>query len=182
MQLRVYTSLAIFAATAVAASSTTSAAAAANTAVDLTAGVPQCGVRLCLFPPLLPNLPINISASQIACVTNAVGSSGCAPTDPVCLCTTGSKAFLAAGTTCLLQNSDCSATDLQTIQSIAKQRCGALLAANGDVAAANANTSAATAATESTSTSGKAAAATGGAVQFGASIMAVGAGVLAFVI
>lgn len=113
-------------------------------------------------------------------MTNAVGSSGCAATDPVCLCTTGSKAFLAAGTTCLLQNSDCSATDLQTIQTIAKQRCGALLAANGDVAAANANSSAAAA--SSTSTSGKAAAATGGAVQFGASIMAVGAGVLAFVI
>ncbi|KAH0291914.1 hypothetical protein M436DRAFT_66280 [Aureobasidium namibiae CBS 147.97] len=161
MQLRVYTSLAIFAATAMAASSTTSAAASASTAVDLTAGVPQCG---------------------IACVTNAVGSSGCAATDPVCLCTTGSKAFLAAGTTCLLQNSDCSATDLQTIQTIAKQRCGALLAANGDVAAANANSSGAATAASSSSTSGKAAAATGAAVQFGASIMAVGAGVLAFVI
>ena len=56
MQLRVYTSLALFAATAMAASSTTSAAAAANTAVDLTAGVPQCGVSLYLFAPLPPNL------------------------------------------------------------------------------------------------------------------------------
>ena len=56
MQLRVYTSLTIFAATAMAASSTTSAAAAANTAVDLTAGVPQCGVSLYLFAPLPPNL------------------------------------------------------------------------------------------------------------------------------
>jgi hypothetical protein len=44
MQLRVYTSLAIFAATAMAASATTSAAAASTSAVDLTAGVPQCGV------------------------------------------------------------------------------------------------------------------------------------------
>jgi hypothetical protein len=48
MQLRVYTSLAIFAATAMAASTTTSAAAASSSAVDLTAGVPQCGV----CPPL----------------------------------------------------------------------------------------------------------------------------------
>jgi hypothetical protein len=50
MQLRVYTSLAIFAATAMAASATTSAAAASTSAVDLTAGVPQCGV--CFHLPL----------------------------------------------------------------------------------------------------------------------------------
>jgi hypothetical protein len=49
MHLRVYTSLAIFAATAMAASTTTSAAAASTSAVDLTAGVPQCGV--CFLPP-----------------------------------------------------------------------------------------------------------------------------------
>jgi hypothetical protein len=53
MQLRVYTSLAIFAATAMAASTTTSAAAASSSAVDLTAGVPQCGV----CPPLTSIIP-----------------------------------------------------------------------------------------------------------------------------
>lgn len=44
MQLRVYTSLALFAATAMAASASSSAAAATSTSVDLTAGVPTCGV------------------------------------------------------------------------------------------------------------------------------------------
>lgn len=44
MQLRVYTSLAIFAATAMAASASSSAAAATSTSVSLTEGVPQCGV------------------------------------------------------------------------------------------------------------------------------------------
>jgi len=155
MQLRVYTSLAIFAATAMAASATTSAAAASTSAVDLTVGVPQCG---------------------IACINSAVTASGCAATDPVCLCTTGAKAFQAAGTTCLLQNSDCSAADLQSITAIAKERCGTLLAANGGDVSAAASGSA------TGSSSSKAAAATGGAMQFGASVMAVGAGALAFVL
>ncbi|KAI4849077.1 hypothetical protein E4T44_03039 [Aureobasidium sp. EXF-8845] len=159
MQLRVYTSLAIFAATAMAASTTTSAAAASSSAVDLTAGVPQCG---------------------IPCIQSAVTASGCAATDPVCLCTTGSKAFQAAGTTCLLQNSDCSAADLQSITAIAKSRCGTLLAASGgDVSAAAA---ASGSATGSASKSAASATSTGGAMQFGASIMAVGAGALAFVL
>ncbi|KAI4850140.1 hypothetical protein E4T44_02923 [Aureobasidium sp. EXF-8845] len=157
MQLRVYTSLAIFAATAMAASTTTSAAAASTSAVDLTAGVPQCG---------------------IACIQSAVGASGCAATDPVCLCTTGSKAFQAAGTTCLLQNSDCSAADLQNITAIAKSRCGTLLAASGGDFSAAASGSATGSATKSAAS----AASTGGAMQFGASIMAVGAGALAFVL
>ncbi|KAI4722694.1 hypothetical protein E4T48_00839 [Aureobasidium sp. EXF-10727] len=160
MQLRVYTSLAIFAATAMAASASSSAAAAASTAVDLTAGVPQCGV---------------------ACVTSAVGSSGCSANDPVCLCTTGSKAFLAAGTTCLLQNSDCSAEDLQSIQSLAKTRCGALLAATGASASGSADAAVSGSATKAASSS-KATASTGAAVQVGASIMAVGAGALAFIL
>ncbi|CAD0095829.1 unnamed protein product [Aureobasidium vineae] len=162
MQLRVYTSLAIFAATAMAASASTStsAAAAASTAVDLTAGVPQCG---------------------IACVTSAVGASGCSANDPVCLCTTGSKAFLAAGTTCLLQNSDCSAEDLQSIQSLAKQRCGTLLASTGASASGSAAAAVSASATKAAS-SASSTPSTGAAVQVGASIMAVGAGALAFIL
>ncbi|KAI4745978.1 hypothetical protein E4T50_03710 [Aureobasidium sp. EXF-12298] len=161
MQLRVYTSLAIFAATAMAASATTSAAAASTSAVDLTLGVPQCG---------------------IACIQSAVGASGCSPTDAVCLCTTGAKAFQAAGTTCLLQNSDCSATDLQTITTIAKQRCATVLSAAGiDPSAAALGASSASVSGSATKAA-KSATATGGAMQFGASIMAVGAGALAFIL
>jgi hypothetical protein len=176
MQLRVYTSLAIFAATAMAASATTSAAAASTSAVDLTAGVPQCGVS---FPPLLPpSHPTSTNKhQQIACINSAVTASGCSPTDPVCLCTTGSKAFQAAGTTCLLQNSDCSAADLQTITGLAKTRCAAVLAGTGaDVSAAAASS------VSATGSAAKASASAGGAMQFGASVMAVGAGALAFVL
>ncbi|KAK6001815.1 hypothetical protein QM012_002305 [Aureobasidium pullulans] len=165
MQLRVYTSLAIFAATALAASSSTSAAAATTTSVDLTAGVPTCG---------------------LPCISSAVASSGCSANDPVCLCTTGSKAFLAAGTQCLLQNSDCSAEDLQNIQSLAKTRCATLLASTGSSAsgsaAADVSASATKAASSASSSASKAAASTGAAVQVGASIMAVGAGALAFIL
>ncbi|KAH0362399.1 hypothetical protein KCU65_g8083, partial [Aureobasidium melanogenum] len=163
MQLRVYTSLALFAATAMAASASSSAAAATTTSTDLTAGVPSCG---------------------LPCISSAVQSSGCSANDPVCLCTTGSKAFLAAGTQCLLQNSDCSAADLQSIQSLAKSRCATLLASTGG----SADVSASAAAMASSTVSGSAskasasAAATGGAVQVGASIMAIGAGALAFIL
>ncbi|KAG9847335.1 hypothetical protein KCU98_g5340, partial [Aureobasidium melanogenum] len=163
MQLRVYTSLAIFAATAMAASASSSAAAATTTSVDLTAGVPQCG---------------------LPCISSAVGSSGCSANDPVCLCTTGSKAFLAAGTQCLLQNSDCSAADLQNIQNLAKSRCATLLASTGNSAsgAAAADVSASATMASSASKASASAAATGGAVQVGASIMAIGAGALAFIL
>ncbi|KAI5241537.1 hypothetical protein E4T43_05363 [Aureobasidium subglaciale] len=170
MQLRVYTSLAIFAAGAMAAA-TTSAAAATSTSVSLTEGVPQCG---------------------LTCIQDAVSGSGCSADDPVCLCTTGSKAFLSAGTTCLLQNSDCSAEDLQTIQSLAKTRCAALLASTGSSASGSASsaassvsssaTKAASSVASSASSAVASATSTGGAVQFGASIMAVGAGALAFVL
>jgi hypothetical protein len=107
-----------------------------------------------------------------------VTASGCAATDAVCLCTTGSKAFQAAGTTCLLQNSDCSAADLQNITAIAKARCGTLLAASGGDVSAAASGSATGSATKGAAS----ATSTGGAMQFGASIMAVGAGALAFVL
>ncbi|KAG9524232.1 hypothetical protein E4T50_04135 [Aureobasidium sp. EXF-12298] len=168
MQLRVYTSLAIFAATAMAASASSSAAAATSTSVSLTEGVPQCG---------------------LPCISSAVGSSGCSASDPVCLCTTGSKAFLAAGTQCLLQNSDCSAADLQNIQNLAKSRCATLLASTGNSASGAAAADASASATKaSSSVSGSATNATpsvtstGGAVQVGASIMAIGAGALAFIL
>jgi hypothetical protein len=175
MQLRVYTSLAIFAATAMAASATTSAAAASTSAVDLTAGVPQCGVSFTSHPPSHPTS--TNQHQQIACINSAVTASGCSPTDPVCLCTTGSKAFQAAGTTCLLQNSDCSAADLQTITGLAKTRCAAVLAGTGaDVSAAAASS------VSATGSAAKASASAGGAMQFGASVMAVGAGALAFVL
>jgi hypothetical protein len=132
-----------------------------------------------LFSPPPSHSNKQLTSNQIACINSAVSASGCAATDPVCLCTTGSKAFQAAGTTCLLQNSDCSAADLQNITAIAKSRCGTLLAASGgDVSAAAASGSA----TGSASKSAASAASTGGAMQFGASIMAVGAGALAFVL
>lgn len=124
---------------------------------------------------------------QLPCISSAVASSGCSASDPVCLCTTGSKAFLAAGTQCLLQNSDCSAEDLQNIQNLAKSRCATLLASTGastsGSAAADVSASAsASKAASSASSSAKAAASTGAAVQVGASIMAVGAGALAFIL
>lgn len=122
---------------------------------------------------------------QLPCISSAVTSSGCSASDYVCLCTTGSKAFLAAGTQCLLQNSDCSAEDLQNIQNLAKSRCATLLASTGasasGSAAADVSASASKAAS-SASSSAKAAASTGAAVQVGASIMAVGAGALAFIL
>ncbi|KAG9952569.1 hypothetical protein KCU85_g1883, partial [Aureobasidium melanogenum] len=162
MQLRVYTSLALFAATAMAASASSSAAAATSTSVDLTAGVPTCG---------------------LPCISSAVQSSGCSANDPVCLCTTGSKAFLAAGTQCLLQNSDCSAQDLQSIQSLAKSRCATLLASTGGSADVSASAAMASSTVSgSASKASASAAATGGAVQVGASIMAIGAGALAFIL
>jgi hypothetical protein len=120
---------------------------------------------------------------QVKCVESAITSSGCAASDAVCLCTTGSKAFSAAATTCLLQSSDCSAADLQTIQGLAQPRCAAVLAASGSSATASASSSAgAKVSSASSSSSGSAAAQTGGAMQIGASLMAVGAGALAFVL
>jgi hypothetical protein len=119
---------------------------------------------------------------QIACIQSAVGASGCSPTDAVCLCTTGAKAFQAAGTTCLLQNSDCSATDLQTITTIAKQRCATVLSAAGIDPSAAALGAASASVSGSATKAAKSATATGGAMQFGASIMAVGAGALAFIL
>lgn len=118
---------------------------------------------------------------------SAVASSGCSASDPVCLCTTGSKSFLAAGTQCLFQNSDCSAGDLQNIQNLAKSRCATLLAstgasASGSAAAADVSASASKAVSSASSSASKAAASTGAAVQVGASIMAVGAGALAFIL
>ncbi|THX18218.1 hypothetical protein D6D13_00233 [Aureobasidium pullulans] len=170
MQFRAYASIAIFFAGAMAASATSSASAAVSTPVDLTEGVPTCG---------------------LTCIQSAVASSGCEATDPICLCTTGSKAFLAAGTTCLLQNSDCSAEDLQNIQNLAKSRCGTLLAATGSSASGSAAASvsgsatAKAAAVSGSATSSAAAASatsTGGAMQVGASLMAVGAGAIAFIL
>ncbi|CAD0013248.1 unnamed protein product [Aureobasidium pullulans] len=136
------------------------------------------------------SIAIFFAGAMAASATSSASAAVSTPVDltegvPTC------GAFLAAGTTCLLQNSDCSAEDLQNIQNLAKTRCGTLLAATGSSASGSAAASvsgsptakaAAVSGSATSSAAAVSATSTGGAMQVGASLMAVGAGAIAFIL